>query len=58
MPAARLDHTVHPDRAVLHEQLGFAAGLGGASQLEECAERERAADDDVGQLLRRIGMMR
>ena len=58
MPAARLDHAVHPDRAVLDEQFGFAARLGGAGQLEKRAERERAADGDVDQLLRRIGMMR
>jgi hypothetical protein len=56
--AAQLDRTVHAHLAVLHEQLGFAAGLGRAGQLEERPQREGTLDGDVDQLLRRIGMMR
>lgn len=36
----------------------MAPGRGGAGKLEKGAQRKRSFDDDVVQLLRRIGMMR
>ena len=58
MPAPGLRHTVHGHFTALDEQLGVAAGGRGAGQLEERTERQRPVDDDVVQLLSRIGMMR
>jgi hypothetical protein len=56
--AAQLGRAVHAHLSVLHQQLGFAAGLRRAGQLEERPQREGTLDGDVDQLLRRIGMMR
>ena len=58
MAAAELDRAVHQHYAVAHEELGLAAGGGGAAQLDERPQREGPPDVDVDQLLSRIGMMR
>jgi hypothetical protein len=56
--APRLDDAVHAHVAVLNEQLGLAAGLRGAGQLEERPQRQGTPDGDLDQLLSRIGMIR
>ena len=58
MTAPQLVGAVHAHVAVLDEQLGFAAGLGGAGQLEERPQRQGTPDGDLDQLLSRIGMIR
>jgi hypothetical protein len=56
--APHLDRPIHTHPAVLDEQLGFAAGLRGAGELEERPQRQGAPDGDLDQLLSRIGMIR
>jgi hypothetical protein len=58
VPASRVDLAVHAHLALLHQQLRVAAGGRRPGELEKGTQRQRAGDDDVVQLLRRIGMMR
>ena len=56
--AAGLGSTVHLDVATLHQDLRVTTRAGSAGELEEGPQRQRPVDQDIVQLLNRIGMMR
>ncbi len=58
MAPPQFDRAVHAHLAVLDEQLGLAAGLRRAGQLEKRPQRQGTPYRDLDQLLSRIGMIR
>ena len=56
--ATRLKLAVHLHLTALHHKLGVPPSTHGTRKLQKRAQRKRAIDHDVDQVLRRIGMMR